>query len=373
MIDPPIPMLDLKAQFVTIQHEVEQAVLEVLRQQHFILGPEVEGLERELAQQLGAAHAVGVSSGTDALLMTLLALGVGPGDEVITSAYSFFATAGSILRTGARPVLVDIEPDTFNIDPRQVAPCTTEHTRALLPVHLFGRCAAVERLRQVTELPLVEDAAQAIGATRDGRQAGTLGRAGCFSFFPSKNLGGCGDGGMVTTDDAELAATLRALRVHGQRKGGRYQHELLGGNFRLDAIQAAVLRVKLRHLPHWTAARRDNARRYRELFARSGAPVRLPPQDEAGCQDVYNQFVIRVSPERRGPLLQHLKQHDIGCAVYYPSGLHLQPALASLGYHQGDFPEAEAAAAENLALPVYPELTAQQQERVVQVVVEFLS
>ena len=368
-----VPLLDLGAQYATIRQEVERAVLRVLDEQRFILGPEVQGLEAEVADHSGVTHAVGVSSGTDALLMAMMALGVGAGDEVITTTYSFFATAGSIVRLGARPVLVDIEPETFNIDPRGVAARITPRTRAILPVHLFGRCADLDRLAQVAPgIPLVEDAAQAIGARWRGKQAGALGTLGCFSFFPSKNLGGCGDGGMITTDDDQLAETLRALRVHGRPVHERHHHLHVGGNFRLDALQAAILRVKLRHLGRWTAARRDNAGRYRTLFRAAEAPLRLPPQDAQDSHDVYNQFVVRVAAERRDPLLAHLKEQGVGCAVYYPLGLHQQPALAHLGHKQGDFPHAEAAARESLALPVYPELTLAQQERVVEVVTDFL-
>jgi dTDP-4-amino-4,6-dideoxygalactose transaminase len=371
--DGPIPLLDLKAQLETIRPEVERAVLGVISEQRFILGPEVEGLEREVATYTGTAHAVGVSSGTDALLLTLMALGVGPGDEVVTSAYSFFATAGSIARLGARPVLVDIDPADFNLDPAAVAAHLSPRTRAILPVHLFGRCAAVERLREAApDLPVVEDAAQAIGARRGGIAAGALGTAGCLSFFPSKNLGGCGDGGMITTEDPKLAHRLRALRVHGQERRGAYQHDLLGGNFRLDALQAAVLRVKLPHLERWIEARRANAARYRRLFADSGAPVVLPPDDGPECRDVYNQFVIRVSGGRRDALAARLKERRIGCAIYYPRGLHQQPCLASLGYRDGDFPHTEAAARESLSIPVYPELDEGQQQRVVAAIGEFL-
>jgi dTDP-4-amino-4,6-dideoxygalactose transaminase len=371
--DSPIPLLDLKAQLESIRPQVERAVLGVISEQRFILGPEVGALEREVAAYTGATHAVGVSSGTDALLLTLTALGVGRGDEVVTSAYSFFATAGSIARLGARPVLVDIDPNDFNLDPAAAAARISPRTRAVLPVHLFGRCAAVEQLREAApDLPIVEDAAQAIGARRRGIFAGALGTAGCLSFFPSKNLGAYGDGGMITTDDAELAQRLRALRVHGQARRGGYQHELLGGNFRLDALQAAVLRVKLPHLERWTEARRANAARYRRLFEEAEAPVVLPPRDEPGCRDVYNQFVIRVAGGRRDGLAAHLKERQIGCAIYYPRGLHQQPCLASLGHREGDFPHTEAAARESLSIPVYPELGQRQQERVVGAVCEFL-
>jgi dTDP-4-amino-4,6-dideoxygalactose transaminase len=369
---PPIPLLDLKAQYATIRPQVERAVLRVLQDQRFILGPEVEAFERAVADHVGAGAAVGVSSGSDALLLALLALGVGPGDEVITSAYSFFASAGSISRTGATPVLVDIDPRTYNIDPEQAAARIGPRTRAIMPVHLFGRCAETERLQAAApDLPLVEDAAQAIGARRGGRRAGAIGAVGCLSFFPSKNLGGCGDGGMLTTSDEELARRLRALRVHGQLSGRRYQHDLVGGNFRLDALQAAVLAVKLEHLERWTEGRRANAARYRELFAQAGAEVVLPPEDDEDGRDVYNQFVIRV--EQRDGLMAHLRQHQIGCAVYYPRGLHQQPCFAHLGYRDGDFPRCEEAARQTLALPVYPELTERQLEEVVGRVTEWRS
>ncbi|MBW2459327.1 MAG: DegT/DnrJ/EryC1/StrS family aminotransferase [Deltaproteobacteria bacterium] len=359
-----VPLLDLKAQFATIQDRVEQAVLRVMREQRFILGPEVEAFEHSLADLVGAKHAVGVSSGSDALLVALLALGIGKGDEVITSTYSFFASAGSIVRVGATPVLVDIDPRTFNLDPEAAAARVGPRTRALLPVHLFGRCAAVERLRAAAPgLPVVEDAAQALGALRAGKHAGAMGEVGCFSFFPSKNLGGCGDGGMVTTSSDDLAGRLRALRVHGQLSGGRYQHDLVGGNFRLDALQAAVLRVKLEHLAAWTERRRANAARYRQLLSEADVPVVLPPEDGEGSLDVYNQFVIRTP--RRDELLEHLRANEIGCAVYYPRGLHQQPCFSHLGYQEGDLPHAEEAARQTLALPVYPELSDDQLQQVV--------
>ena len=366
----PVPLLDLKAQYATIQHEIDEAVLAVVREQRFILGPQVEAFEAELAAYVGTRHGVGVSSGSDAILVALTALGIGAGDEVITSAYSFFATAGSIVRCGARPVFVDIEPATYNLDPAQVAARVTSSTRAILPVHLFGRCADMAGLTAAAPgIPVVEDAAQAIGAEHRGKRAGALGQAGCLSFFPSKNLGGFGDGGMVTTDDAALAARARSLRAHGQSEHQRYVHELVGGNFRLDALQAAVLRVKLRHLEEWTAARRGHAARYRALFAEAGGAVVLPPDDAPGCRDAYNQFVVRVAD--RDGLVRHLAEHGVGCAVYYPRGLHAQPCFADLGCREGDFPAAEAAARESVALPVYPELTAAQQEEVVGRVTEW--
>jgi dTDP-4-amino-4,6-dideoxygalactose transaminase len=369
----PVPLLDLKAQYAAIQDEINEALLRVIREQRFILGPEVEGLETEIAAYVGVRHAVGVSSGSDALLMSLMALGVGPGDEVITTPYSFFATAGAIARCGARPVFVDIDPGTFNLDPGQVVARLGPRTRAFLPVHLFGRCAAVEALAAAgPDLPLVEDAAQAIGAERNGKRAGALGHAGCFSFFPSKNLGGYGDAGMITTDDPDLARRLRAMRVHGQPDRGQYVHETVGGNFRLDALQAAVLRVKLRHLEAWTAARRRHAGQYRALLheAATDHQVVLPREEDPGARDVYNQFVIRV-PDRDG-LKRHLAACGIGCAVYYPLGLHQQPCFAQLGLGAGDFPASEAAARQSLALPIYPELTEAQIAEVADRILYFL-
>jgi dTDP-4-amino-4,6-dideoxygalactose transaminase len=367
----PIPLLDLRAQYRAIQGEIDAALLGAVREQRFILGPEVEALEAEIARYVGSTAAVGVSSGSDALLLSLLAIGIGPGDEVITSDYSFFATAGSIVRCGARPVFVDIDPATYNMAPDQVASKVGPRVRALIPVHLFGRCAAVDEIATAAPgVPMIEDAAQAIGAELGGRRAGSLGLLGCFSFFPSKNLGGYGDGGLISTSDPTLAERIRALRVHGQSGKARYLHELVGGNFRLDALQAAVLRVKLRHLEGWTRSRREHADRYRQLFAASGADVVLPPEEAPGCRDVFNQFVIRVR-DREG-LRRRLQERGIGCAVYYPLGLHAQPCFADLGYREGDFPAAEAAARESLALPIYPELTDSQIAEVVEQVSDFL-
>ena len=367
----PVPLLDLKAQYLSIKKEIDEALQRVVEKQEFILGPEVTQLEAEIAAYVGAEHAVGVSSGTDALAMALLALNIGPGDEVITSVYSFFATAGAIIRCGARPIFVDIDPATNNLNPEQVADKVSARTRALLPVHLFGRCAPVESIAAAAPgIPVIEDAAQAIGAELCGKRAGALGRLGCFSFFPSKNLGGYGDGGMVTTQDEDLAQRLRALRVHGQLPGKKYVHDMIGGNFRLDALQAAVIRVKLRHLERWTQSRRQHAQRYRRLLRELGADIRLPPEDSPHSRDVYNQFVIRVQ-DREG-LRHHLSTQGIGCAVYYPQGFHQQPCLAHLGYREGDFPACEAAARENLALPIFPELTESQICAVVEQVAAFL-
>ena len=363
-------MLDLKAQHSAIRNDIHDAVERVLTSQHFILGPEVEALEHEIAGVCGARFAVGVSSGTDALLASLMAIQVGPGDEVITTPFSFFATAGVIARLGARPVFVDIDPATFNIDASRLESAVTPRTRAILPVHLFGRCADMEAITAVAErhgLDVIEDAAQAIGSTDDrGRRAGTMGRAGCFSFFPSKNLGGAGDGGMVVTDDADLADRLRLLRVHGARP--KYHHRILGGNFRLDALQAAILRVKLKHLPAWNEARRRNAAQYRVLFDSRGLPGRASlPSDVPG--HIYNQFVVRFRDRDR--LQAVMQERGIQTEVYYPVPLHFQECFRDYGYRRGAFPEAESAAGEALALPVYPELTGARQAYVVDTITDF--
>ena len=366
-----LPLLDLQAQYETIREEVQEAVLRVCSSQRFILGPEVAALEEEVAAHTGARFAIGVSSGTDALLVSLMALGVGPGDEVITTAYSFFASAGVIARLGARPVFVDIDPDTFNMDPAAVAAHMTERTRAVMPVHLFGRCMDLDPILELAGqagVAVVEDAAQSFGATdARGRAAGAIGAAGCFSFYPSKNLGAFGDGGMVVTSDEELAARIRMLRVHGEAP--KYHHRLVGGNFRLDSLQAAVLRVKLKHVGEWTEARRRAAGRYRELLAEAASAERLVlPGDCPG--HVYNQFVVR-SPER-DRLRAFLADRGVGTEVYYPLPLHLQDCFESLSYRRGDFPNAEAAARSSLALPIYPELTLPQQQYVCRQIAGFV-
>jgi dTDP-4-amino-4,6-dideoxygalactose transaminase len=358
-----VPLLDLQAQYATIRGEVRAAIDRVCESQHFILGPEVSALEDEVAALCDAQRAIGVSSGTDALLLALMAVGVGPGDEVVTSTYSFFATAGTIARLGARPVFVDIEPTTFNLDPAMLASRLTPRTKAIVPVHLFGRCCdmdAVGAIANAHGVAVIEDAAQAIGALDDrGRIAGTIGTAGCLSFFPSKNLGGFGDGGMVLTNDAQLAERMKVLRVHGSKP--KYYHHLVGGNFRLDALQAAVLRVKLKYLVGWTKTRRENADCYRRLFREMGLDRRVTvPGDTAG--HIYNQFVIRC-PDRDG-LQNFLREHGIGTEIYYPVPLHLQHCFKDLEYRAGDFPAAEAAVRDSLALPIYPELTDEQQRYV---------
>jgi dTDP-4-amino-4,6-dideoxygalactose transaminase len=360
-----VPLLDLTAQWASIRDEALAAITRVCDSQRFILGAEVEALEREMAAAIGVADAVGVSSGTDALLAALMALDIGPGDEVITSTYSFFATAGSIARVGARPVLVDIDPVTYNLDPAAVAAAVTPRTRAIMPVHLYGQCAdmpAIESVAARTGVPIVEDAAQAIGSRIGDRQAGTFGLTACFSFFPSKNLGAFGDGGLVTTGDAAFAARLRLMRNHGAEQ--QYFHRVVGGNFRLDALQAAVLRVKAPHLAGWTAGRRRNADRYRALASAAGLEDRIGlPVERPGGFHIYNQFIVRVP--NRDAVKASLARRGVGTAIYYPVPFHLQECFAALGYAAGTFPEAERAANETLALPIYPELTEAQQAAVI--------
>jgi dTDP-4-amino-4,6-dideoxygalactose transaminase len=366
----PVPLLDLKAQYDPLRQELLDAVIRVCDSQRFIHGPEVEGLERELEAYLGVQHAVGMSSGTDALLAALMAIGLGPGDEVITPTYSFFATAGCVARLGATPVLVDIEPDTFNIDTEATIAAITPRTKAIVPVHLFGQSADLMPLTNVAvskRIPIIEDAAQAIGAKYHDHAVGTLGAIGCFSFFPSKNLGAFGDAGFVTTNDDRLGKALRLLRNHGMEP--KYYHHLVGGNFRLDALQAAVLRVKLPHLDAWTAGRQQNAARYRQLFAAAQLDCVRLPVEAANRTHIYNQFVVRVSDRDR--LKQHLESAGIGTEIYYPVPFHLQKCFASLGYAAGAFPHAERAASESLALPIYPELTEAQQATVVDEIARF--
>jgi dTDP-4-amino-4,6-dideoxygalactose transaminase len=366
-----VPLLDLEAQHRPLRAELLAAITRVCDSQRFIQGPEVEALEQELAAFLGVRHAIGVSSGTDALLMALMALGIGAGDEVITTSYSFFATAGSIARVGARPVFVDIDRSTWNIDASAVEAAITPKTKAIIPVHLFGQSADLRPILDIARrasLPIIEDAAQAIGARYDGKPVGTWGTVGCFSFFPSKNLGAFGDAGLVTTADADLAERLRMLREHGGHT--KYEHAIVGGNFRLDALQAAVLRVKLPHLPAWSAARQRNAARYRTLFAEAGLSSRVAlPIEVPGRTHTYNQFVVRVADRDR--LRTHLDKEGIGTEVYYPIPLHLQECFASSGHRRGAFPVAEAAAAEALALPIYGDLVAGQQQHVVDAIRTF--
>ena len=366
-----VPLLDLKAQYAPIRASILEAITRVCDSQYFVMGPEVDGLERELASLLETGHAIGVSSGTDALLVCLMALGIGPGDEVITPTYSFFATAGCVSRLGATPVLVDIDPVTFNVSPAALAAAITPRTKAIVPVHLYGLIAEMEAIRDIADragVPVIEDAAQAIGARRHGRQAGNFGLAGCLSFFPSKNLGAFGDGGLVTTNDAKFAAEIRLLRNHGAEP--KYYHAKIGGNFRLDALQAAVLRVKAPHLAAWTDARRRNADRYRALCADAGLDRRMIlPEEPPGSFHIYNQFVVRS--DERDALREHLRSSKIGTEIYYPVPFHRQECFAALGQAVDAFPHADAAANTSLALPIYGELTEAAQREVVNAIAAF--
>jgi dTDP-4-amino-4,6-dideoxygalactose transaminase len=366
-----VPLLDLQAQYRPIRDEILAAMTRVADSQRFIMGPEIEALERELAAMLAVPHALAVSSGTDAILLALMALGIGAGDEVITPTYSFFATAGCVSRLGARPVLVDIDPTTYNIDPAAMARAITPRTKAIVPVHLYGLSADLDPILATAEragIPVVEDAAQAIGATYKSRIVGGIGAIGCFSFFPSKNLGAFGDAGLVTTTDAALAKRMRLLRTHGMEP--RYYHHLVGANFRMDALQAAVLRVKAPHLAAWTEGRRANAARYRSLFHAAGLDgVVTLPLEPADRRHIFNQFVIRTA--ERDALKRHLDEQGIGNEIYYPVPFHLQPCFADLGYRDGEFPHAERAAKETLAIPIYGELTIEQQTHVVSAIGEF--
>ena len=387
-----VPLLDLKAQLLPLREEIIAAVTGVIDSTCYIMGPELEKLEKGVAEYCGAAYAIGVSSGTDALLISLMALDIGPGDLVATTPYTFFATMGAVLRLGARPVFVDIDPETYNIDPRLLAHTLADHERAgrpvkaIIPVHLYGQCAEMRTILELAaryNIPVIEDAAQAIGASYpmaaaggvEWRRAGAMGTTGCFSFFPSKNLGGIGDGGMVTTNDLALAERLRQLRVHGMAP--KYYHSMVGGNFRMDPVQAAVLNVKLPRLPEWHRARRRNASCYNRLFAEAGlldaGKVRIPtavfaeqPGAEAAGADhhIYNQYVIRV--EQRDALKAFLDKEGVGVEIYYPIPMHKQECVAGLGYNELSLPEAEKAAANTLALPVYPELTEEMQVHVVE-------
>lgn len=374
-----VPLLDLNAHHKPLQEEILAALEQTFRSQAFILGPDVTKLEERVAAYCQAKYGVGLTSGTDALLIALMALGIGPGDEVITSPYSFFATAGVIARLGAKPVFADIDPTTYNIDPAKIGPVVTPKTKAIIPVHLYGQCADMEPIMALAKrhkLSIIEDAAQAIGSEyRDGRRACSMGTIGCLSFFPSKNLGCLGDGGMAVTNDPDLAERMRILRVHGSKP--KYYHKLIGGNFRLDTLQAAVLNVKLNYLDGWTAKRQANATRYHDLFEQGGllgtrnVGLPEPVYRESGARHyhIYNQFVLRV--ERRDDLIAHLKRSEIGAEIYYPVPFHLQECFQYLGYKEGDFPEAERAARETIAIPIYSELTLAQQAEVVQAVATF--
>ena len=365
------PFLDLKAQFSPIREEILAAVTRVLESQHFILGPEVSAFEQEAASYLGCKYAVGCASGSDALMLALMALGIGQGDEVITVPFTFVATAGSIARLGATPVFVDIDGDTYNIDPATLEAAITVRTKAIMPVHLFGLAAEMDGILEVARrhgLPVIEDAAQAIGAEYKGKKVGNFGVMSCFSFFPSKNLGGAGDGGLITTDDAQLAQRLKLLRAHGSRS--KYEYEILGVNSRLDAIQAAILRIKLTYLDEWTESRRRNAERYRELVSQFGLDARIGlPAERVGYKHVYNQFTIRA--KQRDDLREFLRSNGIPTEIYYPFPLHLQPAFAGLGYKLRSMPASETASVEVLSLPIFPELSGEQQESVVGSISEF--
>ena len=366
-----VPLLDLKAQYRVIKPEVLSAIEAVCDEQGFVLGPRVVAFEEATAQYIGSRYAIGCASGSDALLLSLMAMGVKAGDEVITIPFTFFATAGAISRLGAKPVFVDIQPDTFNIDPALIEQAITPRTKAIIPVHLFGQCAdmaAINEIAKRKKIYVIEDACQAIGAAQQGKRAGILGDTGCFSFFPSKNLGGFGDGGLITTNEKTLADSMAMLRVHGSQV--RYLHEAVGINSRLDALQAAVLQVKLKYLDQWTEGRRRNAEQYQQLFvqARVDGWVTVPPT-VAGNFHVYNQYTVRV--QKRDELRNFLKDNGVGSEVYYPLPMHLQQCYRDLGYQKGAFPISEKAADEVLSLPVYPELTEPQLRYVVEVIESF--
>lgn len=365
-----VPLLDLKGQYAQLKEQILEKVRQVLDSQICIGGPMVQELEKQIAPVCGCAYAVGVSSGTDALLASLMSLGIGAGDEVITTPFTFFATAGSIARVGAKPVFVDIDPKTYNINPDLIESAITPRTKAILPVHLFGQCADMDPILQIAQtyrLAVIEDACQAISATYKARKAGSMGTCGCFSFFPSKNLGGIGDGGLVSTNDPQLYEMLVMMRNHGSHP--KYYHKYIGGNFRLDPIQAAALLVKLPHLDRWSQARRDNAAYYNQRFSCCSAiktPYISPP-----CVSIFNQYVIRVP--KRDELFQYLQSRKIGCEIYYPVPLHLQECFGYLGYKTGQLPEAEKAAKEVIALPIYPELTAEMKQYVADTVLDFVN
>ena len=371
----PVPFIDLVAQYEPLVEETLAAVHRVFSEQKFILGEEVSDLEQEIAEYCTAPEAIGCSSGTDALILALMALNIGPGDEVITSPFTFFATGSSIHRVGAKPVFVDIDPVSYNIDPDKIEAAITPNTKAIMPVHIFGQCAEMDRINKIADrhnLFIVEDAAQAIGAEYRGRRAGTLGDIGCFSFFPTKNLGGAGDGGMLTTCSSELATRLKQLRVHGQTSV--YYHQEVGLNARLDSLQAAILRVKLKSLDSWTEARQQNAACYEELFQHYDLnDIVVIPESNSQDRHVYNQYTVRVLEGRRDEILQSLRDQQIGAAVYYPVPLHLQPCFSYLEYQKGDLPESERASAEVLSLPIYAELVSSQLETVVRGISEAIA
>jgi len=367
-----VPLLDLKAQYRSIKPEIDKAIEEVFETQLFINGPQVKQCETEIAEYCNCKHATGVSSGTDALLISLMVAGIGADDEVITTDYSFFATAGCISRVGAKPILVDIDPLTYNIDPGQIEDRITSRTKAIIPVHLYGQVADMDPIMEIADrhnLIVIEDGAQAIGAEYKSRRAGSFGDFGCFSFFPSKNLGTTGDGGMVVTNNPEMEEKLKIYRNHGSKP--KYFHKFIGGNFRLDTIHAAVIIAKLRHLDSWSEKRKQNADQYRQMFDSmnliGNGVISLPM--EVTNRHIYNQFIIRT--EKRDQLIDFLKGKDIGCEIYYPVPFHIQECFSNLGHKSGDFPESETAANSTIALPIYPELTAAQQQYVVETIAEF--
>jgi len=369
-----VPLLNIPATYPQIWNAVEQEMSDVVRSGYFILGPKVAELEKQVATYCQVPYAVGVSSGTDALLLALMAADTGPGDEVITSTYTFFATAGSIVRTGAKPVFVDIDPVTFNMDLEQTKAAITPQTKAIMPVHLYGQCVDMQPLNDLAKknnLLVIEDACQAIGSEYQGQRAGALGDFGCFSFFPTKNLGGFGDAGMVTTRSMELYEKMKVLRVHGMEP--KYYHKMVGGNFRIDALQSAILLAKLPHLEGWVADRRTNAQNYETLFEKAGLTDRLTLPREVFPRHVYNQYIVRVAGGKRDALREYLNSKNVACEIYYPVSLHQQECFKDLGHKKGDFPEAEKASEETLALPVANEVTAEQQEYAVEQVKAFYS
>ena len=371
----PVPLLDVGRQNSPLRDQIDRAIGKVLDSGRFVLGPECGQLEQRIASYSHAVSAVGCASGSDALLLALMCYGIGPGDEVILPSYTFFATASAVWRLGAKPVFVDIDPVTFNIDSDKIEQHVNSATKAILPVHLFGQCAEMEIINQIAQrhsLPVIEDAAQAIGAEYDGQRAGSLGDIGCFSFYPTKNLGGMGDAGMLTTKETTLADRLRLLAAHGMSP--RYYHSLVGLNSRLDTIQAAVIMVKLTHLDRWAQMRRNNAEEYEQLFRESGLDkVVTSPTTAARRTHVWNQYIIRVPASKRDELREHLQANDVGSEIYYPIPLHLQECFQAAGYAEGDLPESERAAKETIALPIFPELTREEQIRVVECIGEFFN
>lgn len=372
----PVPMLDLRPQYALLKEKMLAEISEICDSQHFILGPKVEKFETEAAAYCQSKYAVGVTSGSDALIIALMVEGIKAGDEVITTPFTFFATVGAIVRVGATPVFADIDPVTYNIDPEKIKAKITPRTKAIIPVHLFGQAADMDPIMDIAKehnLIVIEDACQAIGAEYKGRRVGSIGDYGCFSFFPSKNLGCFGDGGMVTCNDPEKAKLLKFFRNHGQ--SNNYIHEYVGGNFRLDALQAAVLSIKLPYLDSWSEARQKNADEYHKMFtaAKLEGKIELPQTASYSVRHIYNQFCIRVMAGKRDALCAHLRSIGIGCAIYYPLSLHLQKCFENLGGKPGDYPVCEKTTQEILALPIYPESTTAQRQTVVDAIAQFLA